>query len=216
MAGALGGGVGAKVIALSLALSVIATTGTSIVLPARIIYGMAGRRVLPSFLGTVSGRFATPVAASLVTGAVITGPTIVYLLATSLQSAFDDVANLSGQMFAVFYILTALAAVAYYRHRILSSAWDAILAGLLPSAAPPSSAGSCTGTCNRASRAAVVLRRHSRHRPDHDAHRPVRPAIPVLRHPRKARPGTPDAPASHSAPAVPAGNGRPGCDEDST
>jgi hypothetical protein len=56
----------------------------------------------------------------------------VYLLATSLQSAFDDVVNLSGQMFAVFYILTALAAVAYCRHRILSNARDAILGGVFP------------------------------------------------------------------------------------
>ena len=80
----------------------------------------------------MSGRFATPVAASLVVGAVIIGPTIVYLLATSLQSAFNDVVNLSGQMFAVFYILTALAAVTYYRHRILANAWDALLVGVLP------------------------------------------------------------------------------------
>ncbi len=129
----MGGGAAAKLMALSLALSVVAATGTSIVLPARIIYGMATRRVLPSFLGNVSGRFSTPVAASLAVGAVITGPTIVYLLATSLQSAFNDVVNLSGQMFAVFYILTALAAVTYYRHRILANAWgDALLIGVLP------------------------------------------------------------------------------------
>ena len=132
VAGAMGGGAAAKAMALSLALSVIAATGTSIVLPARIVYGMVSYRVLPSFLGRVNGRFSTPVAASLAVGAVIIGPTIVYLLATSLQSAFDDVVNLSGQMFAVFYILTALAAVAYYRHRILSNARDAILGGVFP------------------------------------------------------------------------------------
>ena len=80
----------------------------------------------------MNGRFATPVAASLVVGAVIIGPTIVYLLAASLQSAFNNVVNLSGQMFAVFYILTALAAVTYYRRRILANAWDAVLVGVLP------------------------------------------------------------------------------------
>jgi amino acid transporter len=132
VAGAMGGGAAAKLMALSLALSVIAATGTSIVLPARIVYGMASYRVLPSFLGRVNGLFSTPVAASVVVGAVIIGPTIVYLLATSLQSAFNDVVNLSGQMFAVFYILTALAAVTYYRHRILANAWDALLVGILP------------------------------------------------------------------------------------
>ena len=132
VAGVMDGGAGAKLMALSLALSVVAATGTSIVLPARIIYGMASRRVLPPFLGNVSGRFATPVAASLLVGALITGPTIVYLLATSLQNAFNDVVNLSGQLFAVFYILTALACVTYYRHRIFANLPDALLTGLLP------------------------------------------------------------------------------------
>ena len=46
----LGGGGWAKVMALALALSVIAATGTGIVLTARIIYGMASCQVLPAFL----------------------------------------------------------------------------------------------------------------------------------------------------------------------
>ena len=47
VAQALGGGFWAKVMALSIALSVIATTGTGIVLSARIVYGMASYRALP-------------------------------------------------------------------------------------------------------------------------------------------------------------------------
>ena len=50
VANALGGGGWAKAMALSIALSVIATTGTGIVLSARIVYGMASYRVLPEFL----------------------------------------------------------------------------------------------------------------------------------------------------------------------
>ena len=42
--------------ALSIALSVIATTGTGIVLSARIVYGMASYRALPEFLANVSRR----------------------------------------------------------------------------------------------------------------------------------------------------------------
>ncbi len=45
IAQALGGGGWAKVMALSLALSVIASTGTAIVIIARIVYGMASYRV---------------------------------------------------------------------------------------------------------------------------------------------------------------------------
>ena len=35
-------------------------------------------------------------------------------------------------LYAAFYILTALAAVTYYRRRIFSNAWDAMLVGVLP------------------------------------------------------------------------------------
>ena len=64
VAQALGGGGWAKVMALALALSVVATVGTGIVVGARIIYGMAGYRALPEFLATVPRRFSTPAAAT--------------------------------------------------------------------------------------------------------------------------------------------------------
>src|SRR6266568_3549517 len=102
----LGGGFWAKAMALSIALSVIATTGTGIVLGARIVYGMASYRVLPEFLGTVSRRYSTPVASSVIA--------------------------VTGFLFSIFYILTALAAVVYYRRRIVGSAWDLVAVGVLP------------------------------------------------------------------------------------
>ena len=128
----LGGGFWAKAMALSIALSVIATTGTGIVLGARIVYGMASHRVLPEFLGTVSRRYATPVASSIVVGLLIVILSAVYYLATSVQNAFFDVIDVTGLLFSIFYILTALAAVAYYRRRILSGAVDFVSVGLLP------------------------------------------------------------------------------------
>jgi amino acid transporter len=128
----LGGGFWAKAMALSIALSVIATTGTGIVLGARIVYGMASYRVLPEFLGTVSRRYATPVASSVVVGLLIVILSAVYYLATSVQNAFFDVIDVTGLLFSIFYILTALAAIAYYRRRILSSAVDFVTVGLLP------------------------------------------------------------------------------------
>jgi amino acid transporter len=135
IAGALGGSGAAKVMALALALSVIATTGTGIVLAARIIYGMASYRVFPRFLANVSARYATPVAASILTGLAIIALSWIYLLATSVQNAFDDVVAVTGLLFAVFYILTALATLAYYRRRVLTSTWDALILGILPAAA---------------------------------------------------------------------------------
>jgi amino acid transporter len=129
---AIGGPGWAKVMALALALSVIATTGTGIVLSARIVYGMASRNVLPPFLGNVSKRFGTPVWASILIGVSIIGLTWVYLLATSVHDAFTDVVDVTGLLFAIFYALTALATIAYYRRRIFSSLTDAITLGILP------------------------------------------------------------------------------------
>jgi amino acid transporter len=125
VAQALGGGFWAKMMALSIALSVIATTGTGIVLSSRIVYGMATYRALPGFLSNVSPRFRTPVPASLLIGALLIGLTWVYLLATPVQDAFGDVISITGLLFAIFYILTALAAV-------VSTAWNFLILGLLP------------------------------------------------------------------------------------
>jgi amino acid transporter len=135
IAQALGGGGGAKVMALALALSVIASTGVSIVIIARMIYGMANHRVLPPVLGLVSPRFATPAVASVVVGVVLIAVTWVYLLSSSIASAFTQLINLTGVLYASFYILTALSAIVYYRRRIFSNAWDAVLVGVLPLAA---------------------------------------------------------------------------------
>ncbi len=132
VAQALGGGFWAKMMALALALSVIATTGTGIVLTARIIYGMATYRVLPEFLSNVSRRFSTPVAASIIVGVLIVGLSWVYLLTTSVQNAFNDVVAVTGLLFAIFYILTALATIFYYRRRVYTSVWDFVILGLLP------------------------------------------------------------------------------------
>jgi len=131
----IGGGFWAKAMALSLALSVIATTGTGIVLTARITYGMASYRTLPSFLGNVSPRWRTPVASSVLVGLLLAALGVIYLVATSVQSAFTNVIDVTGLLFSVFYILTALAAITYYRRRVFSNVWDFILVGLLPLAA---------------------------------------------------------------------------------
>jgi amino acid transporter len=136
VAQALGGGPGwAKVMALSLALSVIAATLTNIVLTSRIIYGMASYRTLPEFFANISRRFSTPVAASVVVGLLLIALTWVYLLASSVQNAFTAVINVSGLLFGTFYILTALATIVYYRRRVFTSAWDALILGILPLAA---------------------------------------------------------------------------------
>jgi len=128
----LGGSFWAKAMALAIALSVIATTGTGIVLGARLVYGMASYRALPGFLSNVSRRFATPIYASIMVGALIIIFSTIYYLATSVQNAFFDVIDVTGFLFSIFYIMTALASMVYYRRRVFSSAWDCLSLGVLP------------------------------------------------------------------------------------
>ncbi|HEY2522436.1 MAG TPA: hypothetical protein VGJ19_20165, partial [Streptosporangiaceae bacterium] len=68
-------------------------------------------------------------------GILIIALTWVYLLTTSVQNAFNDVVDVTGLLFAIFYILTAVATITYYRRRVFTSLWDAVVLGLLPVAA---------------------------------------------------------------------------------
>ncbi len=128
----LGGGVSAKVMAFALALSVVASTGTGIVITARIAYGMASHRVLPPVLGQVSPRFSTPAIGSVIIGVILIAATWAYLLSNSVATVFGQVVSVTGLLFATFYMLTALAAIAYYRRRVFSHVWDAMMVGVLP------------------------------------------------------------------------------------
>jgi len=128
----LGGGGWAKVMAFALVLSVIASTGTGIVASARIAYGMASHRVLPPVLGQISRRFNTPAIGSIIIAVILVAATWAELLSTSIANVFTDVVDVTGLLFALFYMLTACAAIVYYRRRIFSKPWDAILVGVLP------------------------------------------------------------------------------------
>jgi amino acid transporter len=131
----LGGGGWAKVMAFGLALSVIASTGTGIVTASRVAYGMASHRVLPPILGNVSRRYATPAIGTIIIAVILIAATWAYLLSDSIATVFTDVVSTTGLLFAGFYTFTALSAVFYYRRRIFTNAWDALLVGILPLAA---------------------------------------------------------------------------------
>jgi amino acid transporter len=125
-------GIGGQALAFALALSVVAATGVGIMLSARIAYGMASHRALPSSLGNVSPRFLTPVVATVVAGAILLVLAWVNLLTTSVQSAFGYVLNNTGILYATFYCVTALAAMVYYRRRVLSNWKEALILGVFP------------------------------------------------------------------------------------
>src|SRR5258708_38647374 len=49
-----------------------------------------------------------------------------------MQKAYNDVIELTGELSAIFYTMTALDMMVYYRRRVLRSARDALILGLLP------------------------------------------------------------------------------------
>jgi amino acid transporter len=128
----IGGGGWAKLMAFALVLSVIASTGTGIVASSRISYGMASHRVLPPVFGQISHRFSTPAIGSIIIAAILIVATWAYLLSTSIANVFTDVVSVTGLLFACFYVLTALAAIVYYRRHIFSRIWDSFIVGILP------------------------------------------------------------------------------------
>jgi amino acid transporter len=126
---------GGQVLAFALALSVVAATGVGILLSARIAYGIASYRALPGTLADVSPRFKTPAVATVVASLILLALGWVYLLTTSVQNAFSYVLNNTGILYATFYCVTALAAVVYYRRRVMSNWRDMLTIGILPIAA---------------------------------------------------------------------------------
>lgn len=72
---------------------------------------------------------------SILTGLTLIAILWAYLLSSSIAGAFTQLIDVTGILTAGFYILTALATIVYYRRRVFSNAWDALLAGILPFAA---------------------------------------------------------------------------------
>lgn len=132
---AVGGPGWARVMAGAIALSVTAATGTGIVLTARIVYSMATRRVFPAFLSRVSPRFATPVPASILAGFLIIAITWAYMLTASVTNVFGNVVSVAGLLFTIFYVMTAVTTIVYYRRDVFRSARSLLSAGILPLAA---------------------------------------------------------------------------------
>jgi amino acid transporter len=122
----------ARVMALAIALSVTAATGTGIVLTARILYSMASRKVFPVFLSSVSRRFSTPVPASVAAGFLIIAITWAYMLTTSVTNVFSNVVSVAGLLFTIFYVMTAVTTLVYYRQEVVHNARSLIFTGLLP------------------------------------------------------------------------------------
>ena len=63
---------------------------------------------------------------------ILIAATWVYLLSASIANVFSDVIDVTGLLYAAFYVLTGLAAVVYYRRSVFSNVRDALVIGILP------------------------------------------------------------------------------------
>lgn len=122
----------AKFMVLAVVLSVLGTTQATIVSTSRVTYSMGTDRLLPARFARVHPRFRTPMFATAFWGLVMVAVADLYVVSSSLASAFDDVVNAEAIAFTVFYIFTALATTWYYRRLLRRSLVDLALVGIFP------------------------------------------------------------------------------------
>ncbi len=129
----IGGGFWKNVMIVAVLGGTLASLQAAIVSSSRISFAMGRDKVFPRFLGQVNTRYHTPLNATILFGLL----NLVFLwgatLIGSIGTALDDIASTLGLMAAIFYLLTASAAVWYYRRVIRSSTANLILGGFLPS-----------------------------------------------------------------------------------
>jgi amino acid transporter len=128
----IGGGFWKQVMIVAVLGGTLASLQAAIVSSSRISFAMGRDKVFPRFLGKVDSKHRTPLNATILFGLL----NVVFLWAATLigplGTALDDIASTLGLMAAIFYLLTASAAVWYYRRVITSSASNLILGGFLP------------------------------------------------------------------------------------
>lgn len=122
----------AKLMIFAVLLSILGTTQATIISTSRVTYSMGTDRLLPRSFARVHPRFQTPVFATLFWGAVMVAVADLYVLSSSLASAFNTVVNAESVAFSVFYVGTALATAWCYRKVMRRSFTDFFLVGVFP------------------------------------------------------------------------------------
>jgi amino acid transporter len=121
-----------KLMAIAVILSVIGTTQACVVSSARISYSMGADRLIPGKFGTTNPKYRTPFFSALVWGGVTVVVSDLYVLSSSLATAFSSVVSTVGLLFTVFYVFTAVATTWYYRKLAMRSLTDFVMVGVLP------------------------------------------------------------------------------------
>ena len=128
----LGGGGWAKVMAFALVLSVIASTGAGIVAAPGSPTGWRATGCCRRSSAKSTRVSTPPRSAASSSPLILIAATWAYLLSTSIANVFTDVVDGDRPAVRRYYVLTALAAIVYYRRHIFSRIWDSIVIGILP------------------------------------------------------------------------------------
>ena len=123
----------AKYMILAVALSAIGSTLATLVSGVREAFAVGADGVLPRPLARTHPRFKTPSLATVIIGVLAVIGTWVYIVgSSSVQNSFDTIVSVDGLLFALFYALTGITMVVYFRRMVTTGPWNTISLLLIP------------------------------------------------------------------------------------
>jgi len=128
----IGGSFWKQVMIVAVLGGTLASLQAAIISAGRISFAMGRDHTFPRWFGDVNPKYRTPWNATILFGLL----NVVFLwgttLAGSVGKALADIVSTLGLIAAIFYLLTAGAAVWYYRRVIMRKPSDFFLGGFLP------------------------------------------------------------------------------------
>jgi len=125
------GSVGYRFLIVAILTSASASTQTTILPTARTTLSMARWGSVPEAIGRV-GRYQTPTVSTIGMGAISIVWTVLLLALNPNGDVLGDAITALGFMIAFYYGFTGIACVVYFRKRLLRSARDFVMVGVLP------------------------------------------------------------------------------------
>jgi amino acid transporter len=121
-----------KLLVLCVLTSASASTQTTILPTARTTLSMAKWDAIPKAFGRVHPRFMTPTFSTVLMGTLSIAWTVALLAFNPNQNVLGDTISALGFSVCFYYGFTGLACVIYFRHDLLKSVRNFVLAGLVP------------------------------------------------------------------------------------
>ena len=126
----------AKYMILAVALSALGSTLASLVSGVRVTFSMGSDGVLPRQFAITTSRFKTPVLATIVIGVIAAIGVWLYTFGSStVQNSFTTIVSVDGLLFALYYALTGIATMVYYRKLAVRGTWSFVQLAIFPLAA---------------------------------------------------------------------------------